>query len=130
MKIEKFEDIESWKNARELTRRIYKISASGPFAKDFGRRDQIRRACVSVMSNIAGGFERGGNKEFLNFLSIAKGSMGEIKSQLYVALDADFISQLEFDKLYDQCTHIGRLPAGFMNYLAKSTLRGQKHAGN
>lgn len=128
MKIEKFEDIESWKKARELTRRIYKITATGPFAKDFGLRDQIRKASVSVMSNIAEGFERDGNKEFLNFLSIAKGSMGEIKSQLYVALDADFISQPEFDNLYDRCTQIGRLLAGFMNYLSKSTLRGQKYA--
>ena len=130
MKIEKFEDIESWKKARELTRQIYKITATGSFARDFSLRNQIRRASVSIMSNIAEGFERGGNKEFLNFLSIAKGSTGEVKSQLYVALDANFISQPEFDQLYDQCSQISRLTAGFMNYLGKSPLRGQKYAAN
>jgi four helix bundle protein len=82
-----FEEIEAWKKARELTKRIYQISSRGPFSKDFGLRDQARRASVSIMSNIAEGYERGGTKEFLQYLSIAKGSVGELRSHLYVALD-------------------------------------------
>jgi len=128
-KIEKFEDIEAWKKARELTREIYRVSNMGEFARDFGLRDQIRRACVSVMSNIAEGFERGGNKEFSQFLATAKGTAGEVRSQLYVALDANFIEKPEFSILYEQCTEIGRLIAGFMKYLAQSGLRGQKYKG-
>jgi four helix bundle protein len=85
-KIENFEDIESWKIARELTRQIYKISSTGDFSCDFPLRDQIRRSTISIMSNTAEGFERGGDKEFLQFLSIAKGSCGEARSQLFIAL--------------------------------------------
>ena len=95
--IEKFEDIESWKRAREVTKKIYHLSSAGEFSRDFGLKDQIRRSSVSVMSNIAEGFERDGNREFLNFLSIAKGSCGEARSQLYVALDQDFISPADFE---------------------------------
>jgi len=80
-KIEKFEDIEAWKKAREVAKEIYAISNEGLFARDFGLRDQIRRAAVSVMSNIAEGFERGGDVEFRRFLAIAKGSAGEVKAQ-------------------------------------------------
>ncbi|MEA2084022.1 MAG: four helix bundle protein [Thermodesulfobacteriota bacterium] len=86
-KIGKFEDIEAWKKARELTKEIYVISNEGPFARDFGLRDQVRRAAVSVMSNIAEGFDRGGNRELIQFLYIAKGSAAEVQAQLYVALD-------------------------------------------
>jgi len=98
-KIEKFEDIEAWKKARELAKEIYAISNEALFARDFGLRDQIRRAAVSVMSNIAEGFERGGDVEFRRFLAIAKGSAGEVKAQLYVALDAGMIDQATFDSL-------------------------------
>lgn len=86
-KIERFEDIESWKVAREATRLIYEMSSMGEFNRDFALRDQIRRSSVSMMSNIAEGFERGGDKEFIQFLAIAKGSCGEARAQLYVALD-------------------------------------------
>ena len=86
-KIEKFEDIQSWQKARTLTKEIYGVTLTGAFAKDFGLRDQIRRAAVSILSNIAEGFERGGDKEFLQFMAIAKGSAGELRAQLYVALD-------------------------------------------
>ena|SRR5208282_4613966 len=99
-KILRFEEIESWKKARVLTNEIYQVTSLGGFARDFGLRDQIRRASVSAMSNIAEGFERGGNREFLQFLSNAKGSAGEVRSQLYVALDAGFINQKKFDDLY------------------------------
>ena len=86
--IKTFEDLEAWQKARELTREIYVFSKKGSFAKDYGLRDQIRRACVSIMSNIAEGFERNGDKEFFQFVSVAKGSSGEVRAQLYVALDA------------------------------------------
>lgn len=85
--IKYFEDLEVWKEARRLTNRIYRMTQDAKFSKDFGLRDQIQRAVVSIMSNIAEGFERGGNQEFIQFLYIAKGSCGEVRSQLYVALD-------------------------------------------
>ncbi len=85
-KIDRFEDIKAWQKARELNKEIYKISNNTLFEKDFGLKDQIRRASVSVLSNIAEGFERNGSKEFKQFLSIAKGSSGEVRAQLYVAL--------------------------------------------
>lgn len=87
-RIERFEDIEAWKKARELTKRIYEITDRGNLARDFGLKDQIKRSSISIMSNIAEGFERDGDNEFRQFLSIAKGSVGELKAQLYVALDA------------------------------------------
>ena len=124
--IERFEDIEAWKKARSLTRNIYQISSAGEFARDYGLRDQIRRAAVSGMSNIAEGFERGGNKEFIQFLSNAKGSVGEVRSQIYVALDARFVSQVQFDHLYGEATETSRLIAGLMRYLENSPLRGEK----
>lgn len=89
--IQKFEDLEAWKISREVTREIYRISKNQSFARDFGLRDQICRASVSTMSNIAEGFERDGDKEFINFLSIAKASSGEVRSQLYVALDQEYL---------------------------------------
>ena len=125
-KIERFEDIEAWGKARELVRNIYKITGRGEFAKDYGLKDQIRRAAVSIMSNIAEGFERGGNREFTQFLAIAKGSSGEVRSQLYVALDNEFIKQEEFKQLYDQVEEISRLLNGFIKYLAKSSMKGSK----
>jgi len=94
MKIKTFEDIESWKKARALTNEIYKITGAGTFARDFGLKDQIRRASVSILSNIAEGFERGGDKEFSQFLAIAKGSCGEVRAQLYIALDQKFTSRI------------------------------------
>ena len=117
-KIENFEDIEAWKKARELAREIYAISNEGAFARDFGLRDQIRRAAVSVMSNIAEGFERGGDVEFRRFLAIAKGSAGEVKAQLYVAIDTGLIDQGTFDSIYKLATETGNLIGGFMRYLS------------
>jgi four helix bundle protein len=125
-RIERFEDIESWKKGRELRKAIYACSKIGPFARDFGLSDQIRRAAVSISSNIAEGFERGGNKEFIQFLSNAKGSCGEVRDQLYAALDESYISQQQFDQLSGQAVEIGRLLSGLMKYLQGSTLRGAK----
>ena len=102
--IERFEDLEAWKIAREVTKEIYRVSKNDLFIRDFGLRDQICRASVSIMSNIAEGFERDGNKEFVNFLSIAKGSSGEVRSQLYVALDQNYISENEFNFIYGKTT--------------------------
>lgn len=124
--IERFEDIEAWKKAREATRKIYEISSVGEFSRDFGLKDQIRRSSVSIMSNIAEGFERDGNREFINFLSIAKGSCGEAKSQMYVALDQGFVSLPEFNWTYNQLNETGRMIGGFMNYLRQSDVRGKK----
>ena len=92
MRIESFEDLEIWKEARRLTTIIYRVSSGSKFSKDFALRDQIRRAVISIMSNIAEGFERSGNQEFVQFLYIAKGSCGEVRSQIYAAVDQD-ISQ-------------------------------------
>ena len=124
--IKRFEDIEAWQKARVLTRHIYETTGRGPFARDFSLKDQIRRASVSGMSNIAEGFERDGNKEFIQFLSDAKGSTGEVKSQLYVALDARFITQPEFDELYRAAEETSGLIGGFMRYLQSSAYRGSK----
>ncbi len=95
-KIEKFEDIEAWKMAREITKMIYQISSSGNFSKDFALVNQIRRASVSILSNIVEGFERNGDKEFIQFLTIAKGSCGEVRAQLYVALDQNYVDEEQF----------------------------------
>ena len=125
-RIERFEDIEAWAKARELTREVYRLTNEGSFARDFGLRDQIRRASVSIMSNIAEGFGRGGNKEFIQFLSIAKGSTTEVQSQLYVALDAGYLSEEQFKNLYDLARSTGRLIGGFLRYLEASTAKGAK----
>jgi len=125
--IKRFEDIEGWKKARELVSAIYAVSSKGSFAKDFELRDQIRRAAVSVMSNIAEGFERGGDKEFSQFLSLAKASCGEVRSQLYVALDQKYVNVEQFQSISEQTTHISQLIAGFMRYLRQSNLRGSKY---
>ena len=124
--IEKFEDIEAWKRAREVTKKIYQLSSRGEFSRDFGLKDQIRRSSVSVMSNIAEGFERDCNREFINFLSIAKGSCGEAKSQLYVALDQNFITVEDFEWMSDHLSQTGRMIGGFMHYLRQSELKGKK----
>jgi four helix bundle protein len=125
-KINSFEDIQSWQKARELNKEIYKVSNSGSFCKDFGLRDQIRRASVSVVSNIAEGFERDGSKEFKQFLSIAKGSAGEVRAQLYVALDLEYITNTEFEKLNILVIETSKLISGFIKYLKDSELRGAK----
>ncbi len=121
-----FEEIESWQKARELTRKVYAVSNQGAFTKDFGLRDQIRRASVSIMSNIAEGFERDGNREFLQFLAVAKGSSGEVRAQLYVALDQNYIDKNTFESLSAISIEIGRLLGGLMNYLRETDMKGKK----
>jgi four helix bundle protein len=124
--ITRFEDIESWQKARELTREIYALTIQAPFSRDYSLRDQIRRASISVMSNIAEGFERDGNREFAQFLSTAKASVGEVKSHLYVALDVKWISEESFRRLYALAEDTSRLLGGFLRYLEDSALRGAK----
>ena len=126
-RIEKFEDIIAWQKARLLTRDIYKCSREGAFARDYGLKDQIQRASVSTIANVAEGFERGGDKEFIQFLSNSKGSCGEVKSHLYVALDQAYITPAGFDQLYGQASEVARLLSGFMTYLRESNLRGSKY---
>jgi four helix bundle protein len=111
-KIEKFEDFIAWQKARHLTRQIYRATNLAEFSRDFGLKDQIRRASVSVMSNIAEGFERGRPSEFHQFLSIAKGSCAELRSQLYVALDADYIAEPHFYQLQSTATEVGLVIGG------------------
>ena len=127
MAVKYFEDLEVWKSARELTNRIYKLTGDGSFSKDFGLRDQIRRAAVSVMSNIAEGYERGGNQELIQFLSIAKGSCGEVRCQLYVALDQNYLVKEEGAKIIDEFKKLSIMINNFMEYLKGSNYKGTKY---
>ena len=122
-----FEDLEVWKTARELTNRIYGITADGSFSKDYGLRDQIRRAAVSIMSNIAEGYERGGNQVLIQFLSIAKGSSGEVRSQLYVAMDQEYIDKRKSELLIDAFKKLSIMINNFMEYLKGSRFKGSKY---
>ncbi len=118
-KFNSFEEINSWQRARLLNKKIYLITDTDAFRKDFDLARQIRRCSVSISSNIAEGFERNTDKEFIQFLYIAKGSAGEVRSQLYLALDLNYISQQTFDELYAEVTEISRLLGGFIKYLNK-----------
>lgn len=124
--IQHFEEIEAWQLGRRLARRVYECSAVGRFANDRALQGQIRRATVSIVSNIAEGFERGGSAEFVQFLTVAKGSTGEVQSQLYLALHAGYISTAEFEELQQLVVSVKRLLGGFINYLKRSPLKGRK----
>ncbi|HEX8737555.1 MAG TPA: four helix bundle protein [Pyrinomonadaceae bacterium] len=125
-KIEKFEDLEAWKTARKATKEVYEVSSREQFSRDFALVNQMRRASISVLSNIAEGFERGGDKEFLQFLSIAKGSCGEVRAQLYVALDQNYIDDEKFKQISEELSETSRIISGLMKYLQQSELRGSK----
>jgi four helix bundle protein len=111
-KITKFEDLIAWQKARALTKTIYIATKHGTFAKDFRLAGQIRAASVSIMSNIAEGFERGGRREFHQFLSIAKASCAEVRSELYVALDAGFVDPKVFHEIMSEAQEVGRIVGG------------------
>jgi four helix bundle protein len=111
-RVERFEDLVAWQKARALTRDIYQTTRQGAFAKDFGLSSQIQRAAVSVMSNIAEGFERGSRGEFHQFLSVAKASCGELRSQLYVAFDIGHLDQTRFDTLLADAQEVARIVGG------------------
>ncbi|HTJ00808.1 MAG TPA: four helix bundle protein [Dongiaceae bacterium] len=108
-----------WQEARKSVRAVHAASKQRAFYRDFGLREQIRRAAVSVMSNIAEGFERGSRKEFVQYLNIAKGSNGEVRSQLYVALDEEYLTEKEFVRLSEAVTVLSRRLAAFISYLEK-----------
>lgn len=114
MSIEKFEDIQSWQRAKHLTVRVYELFGA---SKDFGFRDQIQRASASVMNNIAEGFERGTNNEFKHFLYMAKGSCGEVRSMLRVAVDLGYITKKEYKDLNTESTEISKLLSGLIKTL-------------
>jgi len=116
-KVEHFEDLEVWKLARRLTGKIYSLSRIGAFAKDFGFRDQICRAAVSIVSNIAEGFERRSNSQFMQFLCIANGSAGEVRAQLYVALDLGYVSQTQFQEVFDDVICVGKMLTSLTHHL-------------
>jgi four helix bundle protein len=110
--VEKFEDLVAWQKARELAKAIYLATRSDRFAKDFGLSGQIQRAAVSIMSNIAEGFERANPSEFHHFLVVAKASCAEVRSQLYLALDIGYLDQLEFNELLSQTQEVSRIVGG------------------
>jgi four helix bundle protein len=118
--------MEVWQKAKLLAKSVYEITSSAPFSKDWALRDQIRRACISIPSNIAEGFERGGNKEFINFLSIAKGSTGEVLTQLHIAMELGYLTATEFKSLEVLVLEIGNMLGGFIGYLKRSDRKGPK----
>lgn len=117
--IQRFEDVIAWQKARQLTRDLYMASGTARFERDFGLRDQIRRASVSIMANIAEGFERKGTGEFAHFLMIAKASCAEVRSHLYVALDVGYVDSTQFDDLSRQASEIGRILAGLHSSIVR-----------
>ena len=112
MVVIKFEDLIAWQKARTLTRAIYLLTRQSPFVRDFGLTNQIQRASVSIMSNLAEGFERNGQREFLQFLSTAKASCAEVRSQLYIAFDVGYLDRSQFDHLFALAEEVGRVIGG------------------
>ncbi len=123
----KFEDLDVWQLARQLTGIIYQLTRNRNFVRDHGLCNQIQRASVSVMSNIAEGYERGGNREFSQFLAIAKGSCGEVRCQLYVAVDQGYITKKEADSLIDQHKKLSIMLYKLMEHLKRSPYKGHKY---
>jgi four helix bundle protein len=126
LKIERFEDLEIWKLARELYRFVFEICSEIPFVNDYKLRDQIRSSSGSISDNIAEGFERGGNKEFIQFLYVAKGSCGETRSQLYRAFDSRYISQDLLNELLEKTVELSQQISNFIKYLQSSSFKGEK----
>lgn len=122
-----FEKLDVWRLSRMLTNAIYSLSNDGMFANDYSLRDQIRRASISIMSNIAEGYERGGNKEFIQFLYIAKGSCGEVRSQLYVAHDQNYIDDVRHNSLYKLTKDLSVKLNNFISAIKASKYKGDKY---
>lgn len=126
-KVEKFEDLEIWQDARNLFKKIFAISCETELKNDFGLKNQIKNSSGSIMDNIAEGFERGGNVEFIQFLSYAKGSAGETRSQLYRLLDSKHIEKKEFEDLKSETENISKQISNFIKYLKNSEFKGSKY---
>jgi four helix bundle protein len=126
MQIKNFEDLEIWKDARRLTQEIYNLSKAPRFSKDFSLRDQMQRAAVSIMSNIAEGFERAGNQEFIQFLYVAKASCGEVRSQIYVALDQGYVAKPDSEESITAFRRLSGMIGNLINYLRRSGMKGAK----
>jgi four helix bundle protein len=120
MKITRFEDLKIWQIALKITKEIYEITSKKEFSNDFSLRDQIRRAIISVSSNIVEGFEKNNNNEFIRFLKIAKGSIGEVRNQLYIAFAVNYIEQEEFDKLDNELIELANQVGILISYLEKT----------
>jgi len=128
MNINRFEDLEIWQEARKICKIVYEITASGPFSVDYKFRDQIRASSGSVMDNIAEGFDRGGNKEFYQFLSISKGSAAEVRSQTYRAFDNEYINNEKFNELLERTDSLCRKISNLMQHLKNSDYKGLKYS--
>jgi len=134
-RIDRFEDLIAWQKARSFTKEVYTVTRNEPLSKDFRLSNQIQGAAVSIMSNIAEGFERGGRGEFQQFLSTAKGSCAETRSQLYVAFDVGYLGQVQFKRLLEQAEEVGRLVGGLRAAVqrqreqAKKKTKDEKRAG-
>ena len=124
--VRNFEEFNVYRQARELTNEIYRLTRAGTFAKDFGLVDQIRRAAVSILSNIAEGYERGSSTEFIQFLFIAKGSCGEVRAQLSIACDQGYVPSADYQRLANQCRLISSMLSNFIDYLKGSRFSGPK----
>ena len=127
-RIDRFEDFEVWQNARVFCKEIFGLAQSGTFSKDYALRDQINKSSGSIMDNIAEGFERGGNREFLQFLSIAKASSGEVRSQLYRAFDRNHLTPEKFEALKDHVDKISRQLSNLIKHIRQSEMKGPKYA--
>lgn len=125
MKIERFEDIDAWREGRALAGMIYAVSNRQGFDRDFRLRDQIRGAAISVIANIAEGFDSGSDAEFIRFLGYARRSASELQSHPYIALDQDYITQAEFNEFYRQAVKVKKLINGFIRYLHSSQIQHQ-----
>ncbi|MDK2976757.1 MAG: hypothetical protein PWP06_1232 [Candidatus Marinimicrobia bacterium] len=123
----RFEEIEVWKEARMLSQKIFQLTQNNSFKKDLRFRDQIRSSSGSIMDNIAEGYERGGNKEFIQFLYIAKGSCGETRSQIHRAFDFQYIDQQEYENILKQCVSLSIKISNFISYIYRSKLKGDKY---
>jgi four helix bundle protein len=124
--IQKFEDLEIWQKARLLSQKTFPLTFAKPISEDFRYKDQIRGSAGSVMDNIAEGFERGSKLEFINSLTIAKGEVGEFKSQLYRGLDNKYFTEERFNSLYELADEITKMITSFVSYLNKTAIKGQK----
>lgn len=121
-----FEELKVWQKARMIANEVETLIREGKFEKNYPLMDQLRRSSGSAMDNIAEGSERGGNKEFKNFLGMAKGSIGETRSQLYRGLDGGYINENEFEKMKSECIELSKMLGSFINYLKTSEFKGQK----